>query len=186
MHYCLLAIYIYTQFCSAPKPPPEDAPVSERNMRRGARTVRNGAVSLASGAFSVKLGAQRHGVVGGGPRGCGRGRGAARARRGSTRSSTPPPTALPQTLPLCPHRVDRGQVRIRGCPTVLNPSDKNSLVTLDRVAVAAEMNSMALGIIGLHGFPRESSPLLAVGSVSEAFHHSYLSQRYHRIYSKSR
>ncbi|CAH2234162.1 jg9043 [Pararge aegeria aegeria] len=45
-----------------------------------------------------------------------------------------------------------------------------------RVVVAAEMNFMALGIIGLHGG----------GSVSKAFHHSCLGQRFHRIHPTSR
>ncbi|CAH2234033.1 jg18634 [Pararge aegeria aegeria] len=49
------------------------------------------------------------------------------------------------------------------------------------MVVAVEMNSMALGIIGSHGFPREPPPPLAVGSMSEAFHHSSLGERFHRI-----
>ncbi|CAH2266072.1 jg17598, partial [Pararge aegeria aegeria] len=47
------------------------------------------------------------------------------------------------------------------------PTDKHSFGRPPtRVVVAAEMNFMALDITGLHGFTRESSPLLAVHCIT--------------------
>lgn len=73
-------------------------------------------------ACCVKLGAQRHGVAGGGTRGRGGG-GRARAlecaRRGGARSPPPPPPALPPPLPLCTHRLDWRQVCSRYASLVI-------------------------------------------------------------------
>ncbi|CAH2208432.1 jg22381, partial [Pararge aegeria aegeria] len=60
-------------------------------------------------------------------------------------------------------------------------SSSSDSCTLDRVVVATVKNCMTLGFNGSHGFRRESSPLLAVGSVSEAFHRSCLGERFRRI-----